>query len=86
MTVEITAIREGEQIIFHGVGAMTRLAATTMPENNTPQNKPSVASTTFVTRECTFAGRAPAGTPVKLSIGEKGIDAGDLTLTFANVK
>lgn len=85
MTVEITATRDGEQIVFHGKGIMTRLAATAMAESN-PPNQPSVASTTFVSRECTFAGRAPVGTPVKLNTGEKGIDAGELTLTFATAK
>ncbi len=86
LEVEITPTREGNQIVFHGRCLITRLASTSRTENIAPENRPSVASATFIARECTFAGRAPVGTAAKINLGEQGIDACELTLTFANAK
>jgi len=86
MTVELTAAREGDQIIFHGTCTIRRPASLTMAMSTTPQNEPCVSSAAFITRECDFAGRSPVGTPAKVNLGEQGIDTGELTLTFANAK
>jgi len=86
MTVELTAAREGDQIIFHGTCTIRRPASLTVAMSTTPQNEPCVSSAAFITRECDFSGRAPAGTPAKINLGEQGIDTGELTLTFANTK
>ncbi len=86
LTITLTATREGDQAIFHGTCTIRRAASTTMAVNTTPKKQPSVASAAFITRECDFAGRTPMGTPAKVNIGEQGVDAGELTLTFTRPK
>jgi hypothetical protein len=86
ITVTLTATKDGDQIMFQGTCTVRRPASNALALSATPQNKPSVNSTAFISRECDFAGRTPVGTPAKVNLGEQGVDSGLLTLTFASAK
>ncbi len=85
LEIELTPTREGEQIAFVGRCLVTRLASSSTPEKVVAGGA-TLTATTFIERECKFAGRASLGAAAKINLGEEGIDACELIVTFADAK
>lgn len=82
LTLTLTATREDQSIMFHGSCVIRRHVNWEIAKSPIEPGTPAASAFTIAARECDFAGMAPMGQMVMIDLGEKGVDSGNLMLSF----